>query len=450
MDIINIQKKKNRRKIKMVFGKKPKKGNPDEVTKMDWVDKDELASNLASVGTLVPELPTEPVTSLGVFESKWQKDRKKEHALLRNTPGSDLIVVGPGGMDSIETVFEILHVPYDLIMPTQLASRDLTAQKAMFVNCPGRGLEPHDRKRIKEFVGHGGLLVTSDWAVLNLLQTQEMFPDKIKHSGVKTSNNEGVGLYLANEDQARLIGIEGVKDPNPVWFLENSSYPIDIIDKDNVDILLQSHEMKRKYKSPYIAVGFNYGEGRVLHFVSHFKLQGNYPKDKRHNKSIVDFTRELGVEKNVDWDHVNLATKLGQIESSYTAMSVLASIIAEHRDSQPKESLDVLLKPVYGDHVEIGVPEGAQIQDYSFRLGIDAAGVTFGRSEKSGIYIKGDEEISATHALFYFSQGNLMLMDMGSTNGTFLNNTRMEPNSPKEVDSGSKVKMGKGWVEANY
>jgi len=63
------------------------------------------------------------------------------------------------------------------------------------------------------------------------------------------------------------------KGQHPQWWLEGGSYPIDIIDKQRVQVLAHSDEMGSKYKAAPVVVRFKHEDGEVIHVVSHFYRQ---------------------------------------------------------------------------------------------------------------------------------------------------------------------------------
>lgn len=53
-----------------------------------------------------------------------------------------------------------------------------------------------------------------------------------------------------------------------------------------------------------------------------------------------------------------------------------------------------------------------------------------------------DAGVSRRHALLSLHAGKCLLEDLGSANGTFINNRRVVPNHPTPVSSGDEVKFG--------
>lgn len=84
------------------------------------------------------------------------------------------------------------------------------------------------------------------------------------------------------------------KDAAPVWWLEGSSYPIEILDKKKVKVLVRSEELKRRYKHDPVIISFEWGKGVVYHMISHFYLQRSETRtQKQGNSSITWSTMQL-------------------------------------------------------------------------------------------------------------------------------------------------------------
>lgn len=66
-----------------------------------------------------------------------------------------------------------------------------------------------------------------------------------------------------------------------MWWLESSSYPIEILDKKKVKVLVRSDELKRRYKHDAVIVSFEWGKGIVYHMISHFYLQRSETRTKK-------------------------------------------------------------------------------------------------------------------------------------------------------------------------
>ncbi|HUZ19291.1 MAG TPA: FHA domain-containing protein [Acidimicrobiales bacterium] len=66
--------------------------------------------------------------------------------------------------------------------------------------------------------------------------------------------------------------------------------------------------------------------------------------------------------------------------------------------------------------------------------------VTVGRSPGCAVYLEGDSFASSVHARVFRRNGELWVEDLGSTNGTYLNEERLA--SPTRLQRGDRVKVG--------
>lgn len=54
-----------------------------------------------------------------------------------------------------------------------------------------------------------------------------------------------------------------------------------------------------------------------------------------------------------------------------------------------------------------------------------------------------EKGVSRQHAAIEFSEGTLILLDVGSSNGTYLNGQRLLPNQPRVLRDGDEMRLGK-------
>lgn len=90
---------------------------------------------------------------------------------------------------------------------------------------------------------------------------------------------------------------------------------------------------------------------------------------------------------------------------------------------------------------KVAIVEGDQLKGKSFELGSE---LVIGRADKCHIKLD-DTYVSQIHARVFQKDGNFMVEDMGSTNGTYLNRTRVT--GPTEVQRGDRIKIGKTVME---
>ena len=71
---------------------------------------------------------------------------------------------------------------------------------------------------------------------------------------------------------------------------------------------------------------------------------------------------------------------------------------------------------------------------------LNSAQLTIGRGNQNDIAIATAEYASARHARFEPRQDGVWVQDLGSTNGTYLNGTRLE--RPRRLSRGDVVRVG--------
>lgn len=115
-----------------------------------------------------------------------------------------------------------------------------------------------------------------------------------------------------------------------------------------------------------------------------------------------------------------------------------------------EENIPAIAAPEAGPSVPvaaIAAPEGGASAQLIGKDGVTthtlmSERVTFGRRSSSDVVMKEDSYISGSHAEIVFQDGTFILTDVGSTNGTFVNGKRLEPNAPVRLKDGDDVTMG--------
>lgn len=90
----------------------------------------------------------------------------------------------------------------------------------------------------------------------------------------------------------------------------------------------------------------------------------------------------------------------------------------------------------------VAVVEGEALRGKSFELSDE---LTIGRAEKCHLVLGDDPYVSQVHARIFVKDGAVMVEDLGSTNGTYLNRRRIT--APVEAQRGDRVKIGKTVLE---
>ena len=115
------------------------------------------------------------------------------------------------------------------------------------------------------------------------------------------------------------------------------------------------------------------------------------------------------------------------------------------RDEQGETTLSLTPEEVSGENVPAGEPRGPALV---VRAGGGRAGESFetegprtliGRSPECDVFLD-DVTVSRRHALVVRKNGQFIIEDKGSLNGTFLNRRRIESG---ELEDGDEVQIGK-------
>jgi FHA domain len=89
-----------------------------------------------------------------------------------------------------------------------------------------------------------------------------------------------------------------------------------------------------------------------------------------------------------------------------------------------------------GRLVVVSSPDLSEGEDFE----LNSAQLTIGRGNQNDIAISTDEYASARHARFEPRQDGVWVQDLGSTNGTYLNGTRLD--RPRRLSRGDIVRVG--------
>jgi hypothetical protein len=173
-----------------------------------------------------------------------------------------------GTYDYVEKVLPHCYASQKLLInptdkPPQLDNFDV-----VFVGCPGKLPIAYWEKPLSAFLDRGGVLLTTDWCLGNLIQ--KLFPKHIQVSGTASGS---FPLRVRLPDHPLL---EGIPDCNGTpWIVEAASHAIKIIDEKRVVVILDAPGMG---KFAPVLVAFEVGKGMVVHAISHFHLQGSERK----------------------------------------------------------------------------------------------------------------------------------------------------------------------------
>jgi len=261
------------------------------------------------------------------IREKIRKDVPLDEEYLKKVSDSDVIVVRER-FDRAEDVLKAMEIPHVIIDTQDVDRAELNPSQVVFINCPGR-LSRDGIAKIRTFVEEGGFLVTTDWALKHVIEPA--FPGILRYNQQPT-RDDVVRVEILDCGHQFLEGLIST-DEDPQWWLEGSSYPIEILDKDKVEVLITSEEMEAKYGEAPIAVTFNYGAGSVFHIVSHYYLQRADLRTARHKQTASEYFATKGVAPDAAMEDVSL----GSAESAYTSAGLISKVIIEKQKSSAVE-----------------------------------------------------------------------------------------------------------------
>lgn len=256
-----------------------------------------------------------------VYLNRLAKENPEDFQRFRRLAAGKSIVIG-GSYDKAQDVLDAMEVTYRLVSAGELGGVALPVDRPVIVNCAGE-LNPQDIKRISDHVRSGGTLVTTDWALRNLVE--QAFPGYVEYNGQSTGDDV-VTVELTRIGQALLPETVGAGD-KPRWWLEESSYPIRVLDKDKVDVLIRSDHMRDRYGEDAIVVRFAFGKGTVYHLVSHIYLQRAEETSARQRQDASEFVKDKGISVS----NVTLMQDqtVGEMEAAYLSIGLLAHIVTK-------------------------------------------------------------------------------------------------------------------------
>jgi hypothetical protein len=174
-----------------------------------------------------------------LIRDRLRKESEDYIKILEGIEESDVISVD-GTYDHIHLVLELSNIPFKRISPADLNTIKLRPDQTIFVNCASN-FDNQAARVLSSFVANGGLLITTDWALSNVLEVA--FPGYVRYNK-KPTRDEVVRIEVLDREDPVLTGFfDEEKDTTPMWWLEGSSYPIEIIDKDKVKKLIISKEL---------------------------------------------------------------------------------------------------------------------------------------------------------------------------------------------------------------
>ena len=268
----------------------------------------------------------------GAFFTRLKMEKKDPESAkaLKEVTEADVVVVD-GTYDHAHLVLELAGIPFVRISTMDMDSIKLRPDQTLFINCPGQVSDKAVRK-ITTFVNGGGLLITTDWALKHVIE--RAFPKTMKYNE-RPTQDEVVRINVLDPENPILDGfLEDGMDP--LWWLEGSSYPISVLDEKKVNVLVESKEIQEKYGEAPVICEFSWGEGRVVHMISHFYLQRSETRDKK------DMAKASTIVSEAEFAQAPESIKSLMAEmpaAQYTAAQSSMSFISKNIAMQKKKSM---------------------------------------------------------------------------------------------------------------
>ena len=272
-----------------------------------------------------------------LVRERMERDNPEDIEILDSVKESDIICV-QGTYDHIHLVLKAIDVPFAHVTQQQLLRMDLKPEQTVYVNCPS-GFPPEAARKLSAFVKAGGMLITTDWALQNVIEVA--FPNTVKYNG-RSTGDEVVSVEIVDKEDDILKGfIDQEKDAAPVWWLEGSSYPIEVLDKKKVKVLVRSQELKKKYGADPVIISFEWGKGIVYHMISHFYLQRSETRTQKQASKASDYANFQNVSaKNIsvieEMEQCTPNLNYGVVQSAATSSEFVSRALVKQKRRNKK------------------------------------------------------------------------------------------------------------------
>ncbi len=195
----------------------------------------------------------------------------------------------------------------------KIRSIDFNDFDVLLIGCSGKDIPTSVFSKIRDFVLNGNYLITTDWALQSIIEP--IFPGYIRWNRQRTADavvpcqiletNHPFVEGVLGEIQQSKYKSNDTKNDEFKWWLETRSFPIEVLNYNEVKILINSWEIKKKWGEGAVLVYFNYGKkgGKVIHMISHTHLQKGGIKGKYASAMILTnildekISNKLGIQQ---------------------------------------------------------------------------------------------------------------------------------------------------------
>ena len=256
------------------------------------------------------------------------EDEDAEAAREVEGMGENEVIVARGAYDFIERVFSKMELPHKVVDPSAFEAFGPSPEQIVFLNCPGK-VDREGVRNLRNFVEKGGFLFTTDWALKHVIEPG--FPGTLRYNGRSTAD-EVVRVEIDAKEDPFLKSLIGEGD-DPQWWIEGSSYPIEILDPNHVEVLVRSRAVKEKYGESPVFTSFNHGKGKVYHMISHFYLQRTETRTERHRRTGSDYMEEklrMNSARREKYRRMGAEfSSLGEVEAAYSSSALMGKVMYE-------------------------------------------------------------------------------------------------------------------------
>jgi len=260
-----------------------------------------------------------------VARERMRQEAPEQAAALEEVEAGDIVVVR-GTYDHVELVLDALHLPYNAVEPAAVGRLRLSPGQLVVVNCPGQ-IGRDGVAAVRRFVEAGGTLFTTDWALRHVVEPA--FPGVIAYNG-RPTGDEVVRIEVLDGCNRFLDGVlDG--DDDPLWWLEASSYPIQVLDPARVQVLVRSRELADRHGEGAVAVLFGHGPGEVFHMISHYYLQRTELRSARHAAPAAAYAAEKQLQWIPGLAQSLAGLSLADVESAQSSARLFANVVADKK-----------------------------------------------------------------------------------------------------------------------
>ncbi|MBN1184543.1 MAG: hypothetical protein JXB49_19780 [Bacteroidales bacterium] len=265
-----------------------------------------------------------------LLRDRLKNEEEENIEILDDVIRTDIIVID-GTYDHIHLVLDSMKLPYTRMSQVQMEKFIFRPEQTVFVNCAS-SFPAEGARNLAGFVSNGGQLITTDWALKFVLEVG--FPGYVRYNQNPTAD-EVVRIELLEKDDPVLSGFLD-EEADPVWWLEGSSYPIEVLDKSKVRVLVRSKEVGEKYGADPVIISFTHGKGIVYHMISHFYLQRSETREAKHNMKASEYATMKGGKASTiaAWQAAEEAEPdmdYGTVQSASTSAEFISRLIIKQK-----------------------------------------------------------------------------------------------------------------------